>query len=69
MSDHFIERILLQHWHEIPATKEMDAPKDFEGTMIFVSHDRKFLRGLGSRVLEPSGDSDTDRNPADYPGS
>ena len=32
------------------ATKEMlvDALKDFEGTMIFVSHDRMFLRGLGS---------------------
>ena len=31
------------------ATKEMlvDALKDFEGTMIFVSHDRMFLRGLG----------------------
>src|SRR5438132_4787541 len=30
------------------ATKEMlvDALKDFEGTMIFVSHDRMFLRGL-----------------------
>src|SRR4029079_12078377 len=34
------------------ATKEMlvDALKVFEGTMIFVSHDRMFLRGLGSRV-------------------
>jgi len=30
----------------------VDALKDFEGTMIFVSHDRMFLRGLGSRVLE-----------------
>jgi hypothetical protein len=32
------------------ATKEMlvEALKDFEGTMIFVSHDRMFLRGLGS---------------------
>ncbi len=31
------------------ATKEMlvDALKDFEGTTIFVSHDRMFLRGLG----------------------
>ncbi|MCC7243435.1 MAG: ABC-F family ATP-binding cassette domain-containing protein, partial [Acidobacteria bacterium] len=31
------------------ATKEMlvEALKDFEGTMIFVSHDRMFLRGLG----------------------
>src|SRR3989442_2528263 len=34
------------------ATKEMlvDALKGVEGTMIFVSHDRVFLRGLGSRV-------------------
>jgi ATPase subunit of ABC transporter with duplicated ATPase domains len=49
------------------ATKEMlvDALKDFEGTMIFVSHDRMFLRGLGSRVLELGGD----RQPRIYPGS
>ena len=47
------------------ATKEMlvDALKDFEGTMIFVSHDRMFLRGLGSRVLELGGESGTDRDP------
>jgi len=53
------------------ATKEMlvDALKDFEGTMIFVSHDRMFLRGLGSRVLELGGESGTDRNPNIYPGS
>ena len=53
------------------ATKEVlvDALKDFEGTMIFVSHDRMFLRGLGSRVLELGGDSGTDRNPTVYPGS
>jgi hypothetical protein len=53
------------------ATKEMlvDAPKDFEGTMIFVSHDRMFLRGLGSRVLELGGESGMDRNPAVYRGS
>jgi ATPase subunit of ABC transporter with duplicated ATPase domains len=53
------------------ATKEMlvDALKDFEGTMIFVSHDRMFLRGLGSRVLELGGESGTDRNPTVYPGS
>jgi ATPase subunit of ABC transporter with duplicated ATPase domains len=43
--------------------------KDFEGTMIFVSHDRMFLRGLGSRVLELGGESGTDRNPTVYPGS
>jgi ATPase subunit of ABC transporter with duplicated ATPase domains len=48
------------------ATKEMlvEKLKDFEGTMIFVSHDRVFLRGLGSRVLELGGD-----NPCVYPGS
>ncbi len=53
------------------ATKEMlvEALKDFEGTMIFVSHDRMFLRGLGSRVLELGGESGTDRNPLVYPGS
>jgi ATPase subunit of ABC transporter with duplicated ATPase domains len=53
------------------ATKEMlvGALKDFEGTMIFVSHDRTFLRGLGSRVLELGGESGTDRNPLAYPGS
>jgi ATPase subunit of ABC transporter with duplicated ATPase domains len=36
------------------ATKEMlvDALKDFEGTMLFVSHDRTFLKGLANRVLE-----------------
>ena len=53
------------------ATKEMlvDALKDFEGTMIFVSHDRTFLRGLGSRVLELGGESGTERKPLVYPGS
>ncbi len=52
------------------ATKEMlvDALKDFEGTMIFVSHDRMFLRGLGSRVLELGGESGTDKNPNVYLG-
>jgi ATPase subunit of ABC transporter with duplicated ATPase domains len=53
------------------ATKEMlvEALKDFEGTMIFVSHDRMFLRGLGSRVLELGGESGRDRDPRVYPGS
>ena len=52
-------------------TKEMlvDALKNFEGTMIFVSHDRTFLRGLGSRVLEVGGESGTDRSPRVYSGS
>ena len=35
----------------------VEALKDFEGTMIFVSHDRMFLRGLGSRVLELGGET------------
>jgi ATPase subunit of ABC transporter with duplicated ATPase domains len=53
------------------ATKEMlvEALKGFEGTMIFVSHDRTFLRGLGSRVLELGGETGTDREPRVYPGS
>jgi len=36
------------------ATKEMliEALKDFEGTMLFVSHDRHFLAALSNRVLE-----------------
>jgi ATPase subunit of ABC transporter with duplicated ATPase domains len=53
------------------ATKEMlvEALKEFEGTMIFVSHDRMFLRGLGSRVLELGGESGRDRDPRVYPGS
>jgi ATPase subunit of ABC transporter with duplicated ATPase domains len=53
------------------ATKEMlvDALRSFEGTMIFVSHDRMFLRGLGSRVLELGGESGTSHDPLVYPGS
>jgi len=52
------------------ATKEMlvQALKDFEGTMLFVSHDRAFLRGLSNRVLELGGDSGNDE-PHAYPGS
>jgi len=51
------------------ATKEMlvDALKDFEGTMLFVSHDRTFLRGLANRVLELAAD-DHD-SPLTYGGS
>jgi len=50
-------------------TKEMlvAAPKDFEGTMLFVSHDRTFLRGLSNRVLELHPD-DGDRRPNVYLG-
>jgi ATPase subunit of ABC transporter with duplicated ATPase domains len=43
------------------ATKEMliAALKDFEGTMLFVSHDREFLAGLSNRVLEIGPDGAT----------
>jgi ATPase subunit of ABC transporter with duplicated ATPase domains len=53
------------------ATKDMliNALKDFEGTMIFVSHDRAFLRGLSNRVLELGGETGTDAQPLIYPGS
>jgi len=53
------------------ATKEMlvEALKNFEGTMIFVSHDRVFLRGLGSRVLELGGETGMEHDPLVYPGS
>ena len=37
--------------------------------MLFVSHDREFLRGLSSRVLELGGDSGTDTDAHTYPGS
>ena len=52
-------------------TKEMllEALSDFEGTMLFVSHDRAFLRGLSNRVLELGGESGTDAQPHLYPGS
>ena len=44
------------------ATKEMllEALSDFEGTMLFVSHDRAFLRGLSNRVLELGGETGTE---------
>jgi ATPase subunit of ABC transporter with duplicated ATPase domains len=53
------------------ATKEMlvEALSDFEGTMLFVSHDRTFLRGLATRVIELGGESGTDSQPHLYPGS
>src|SRR6187431_1097304 len=52
-------------------TKEMllAALHDFEGTMLFVSHDRAFLKGLSNRVLELGGESGTDAEPHLYPGS
>jgi len=47
------------------ATKQMlmEALADFEGTMLFVSHDRQFLRKLSNRVLELTPDG-----PHLYPG-
>ena len=53
------------------ATKEMliEALRDFEGTMLFVSHDRTFLRGLSNRVLELGGESGRDSHPHVYGGS
>lgn len=53
------------------ATKEMllEALEHFEGTMLFVSHDREFLRGLSNRVLELGGESGTEAQPHLYPGS
>jgi ATPase subunit of ABC transporter with duplicated ATPase domains len=55
-------------------TKEMlvSALKDFEGTMLFVSHDRTFLKGLSNRVLElrPGDDNGTPAQPPlAYPGT
>ncbi len=54
-------------------TKEMlvDALKDFEGTMLFVSHDRTFLRGLSNRVLElrPAADGEAAQPPLVYDGT
>ncbi len=40
------------------------ALQDYEGTLVFVSHDRAFLRALSTRVLElgPAG-------PHPYPGT
>ena len=53
------------------ATKDMliQALRDYEGTMLFVSHDRTFLRGLSNRVLELGGESGKDAQPHAYPGS
>ncbi len=53
------------------ATKDMliDSLKNFEGTMIFVSHDRSFLRGISNRVLELGGETGKDAQPLVYPGS
>ena len=51
-------------------TKEMlvQTLRDYEGAMIFVSHDRTFLRGLANRVLDVSACPDGGA-PSIYPGS
>ncbi len=51
-------------------TKEMlvQTLKGFDGTMLFVSHDRTFLRGLANRVLDVSPCTDG-QPPQAYPGS
>jgi ATPase subunit of ABC transporter with duplicated ATPase domains len=53
------------------ATKEMlvSALKEFDGTMLFVSHDRTFLRGLANRVLELGGAEVDHAEPLIYPGT
>ena len=53
------------------ATKEtlIRALGDFEGTMLFVSHDRNFLRSLANRVLELGGESGVETQPHAYPGT
>jgi ATPase subunit of ABC transporter with duplicated ATPase domains len=53
------------------ATKEMlvHALRKFEGTMLFVSHDRTFLRGLANRVLELGGAGTEHVEPMIYPGT
>ncbi|HEX7880998.1 MAG TPA: ABC-F family ATP-binding cassette domain-containing protein [Candidatus Eisenbacteria bacterium] len=55
-------------------TKEMlvEALKGFEGTMLFVSHDRTFLKGLANRVLElrpGDGNGIPVEPPLAYPGT
>jgi ATPase subunit of ABC transporter with duplicated ATPase domains len=51
-------------------TKEMlvQTLQDFDGTMLFVSHDRGFLRGLANRVLDVS-ECAAGKAAAAYPGS
>ncbi|HEX5050880.1 MAG TPA: ABC-F family ATP-binding cassette domain-containing protein [Planctomycetota bacterium] len=52
------------------STKEMlvQTLRDFDGTMLFVSHDRTFLRGLATRVLDVS-ECAAGKPPNAYPGS
>ncbi len=52
-------------------TKQMliDSLSSFDGTMLFVSHDRAFLRAMSNRVIELGGESGVDAEPHLYPGS
>jgi len=52
-------------------TKEMliESLRGFEGTLLFVSHDRAFLRALSNRVIELGGESGVDAEPHLYLGS
>src|ERR1700674_5809122 len=52
-------------------TQEMliEALGDFDGTMVFVSHDRTFLRGLSTHVLELGEGAGGKAAPHLYPGS
>ncbi|RPH56817.1 MAG: ABC transporter ATP-binding protein, partial [Acidobacteria bacterium] len=52
-------------------TKEMliESLANFDGTMLFVSHDRAFLRALSNRVVELGGESGVEKEPHLYPGS
>ena len=49
-------------------TKEMlvKTLSGFEGTMLFVSHDRTFLRGLANRVLDLSGEDGRVKGPSKF---
>ncbi len=47
----------------------LDALKDFGGTVIFVSHDRGFIEGLATRVLELSCDGLSNGRWRLFPGS
>ena len=53
------------------ATKDMlvQTLQRFEGTMLFVSHDRSFLRGLATRVLELGGEGSGHEGPMPFLGS
>ena len=46
----------------------LGALKDFGGTVIFVSHDRGFIEGLATRVLELTGDGEHDGHWRTFPG-